>query len=164
MVIGKLTLQEHGEWVVYLQCLGHLAIVCWSGSLLQTLRFRCPSILINFVFRPLKGGINTTLTPETSDAICALDHKWRQFTYLETYCQDQEIDGELDFLILASDGLWDVVPNEVSVPSTKFGTRLCFTFILWIVSPSCFLLKKKCIGNCICSTGPQMVMVKWHVL
>ena len=45
----------------------------------------------------------------------------RQFTYLETYCQDQEIDGELEFLILASDGLWDVVPNEVSVPSTKCG-------------------------------------------
>ena len=29
-------------------------------------------------------------------------------------CQDQEIDDEMEFLILASDGLWDVVPNEVS--------------------------------------------------
>lgn len=41
---------------------------------------------------------------------------------MEIYCQDQEIDGELEFLILASDGLWDVVSNEVSVTLTKFGT------------------------------------------
>lgn len=27
--------------------------------------------------------------------------------------QDQEIDQELELLVLASDGLWDVVPNEV---------------------------------------------------
>lgn len=31
------------------------------------------------------------------------------------FCQEQEIDDELEFLILASDGLWDVVPNEVSL-------------------------------------------------
>lgn len=57
-----------------------------------------------------------------SYVIYAPDHKWRQFIYLEIYCQDQEIDGELEFLILASDGLWDVVSNEVSVTLTKFGT------------------------------------------
>lgn len=28
--------------------------------------------------------------------------------------QDQEIDEELELLVLASDGLWDVVPNEAS--------------------------------------------------
>lgn len=27
--------------------------------------------------------------------------------------QEEEITDELEFLILASDGLWDVVPNEV---------------------------------------------------
>lgn len=46
--------------------------------------------------------------------INALDQKWRPFTYLDTCCQDLEIDGDTEFLILASDGLWDVVPNEVS--------------------------------------------------
>jgi len=29
--------------------------------------------------------------------------------------QEQEINDELEFLIIASDGLWDVVPNEVSL-------------------------------------------------
>lgn len=28
--------------------------------------------------------------------------------------QDQVIDEELELLVLASDGLWDVVPNDVS--------------------------------------------------
>lgn len=27
--------------------------------------------------------------------------------------QEQEIDDEMELLVLASDGLWDVVPNEV---------------------------------------------------
>lgn len=27
--------------------------------------------------------------------------------------QDQEVDQDVDLLVLASDGLWDVVPNEV---------------------------------------------------
>jgi protein phosphatase 1L len=30
------------------------------------------------------------------------------------FFQDQEIDEELELLVLASDGLWDVVPNDVS--------------------------------------------------
>lgn len=33
-------------------------------------------------------------------------------------CQELEINDELEFLIIASDGLWDVVPNEVSLLST----------------------------------------------
>lgn len=28
--------------------------------------------------------------------------------------QEQEVDEELELLVLASDGLWDVVPNEVN--------------------------------------------------
>lgn len=30
------------------------------------------------------------------------------------FFQEQEIDEELELLVLASDGLWDVVPNDVS--------------------------------------------------
>ena len=30
--------------------------------------------------------------------------------------QDLEIDEEFELLVLASDGLWDVVPNEVTPP------------------------------------------------
>lgn len=30
--------------------------------------------------------------------------------------QDQEVDEEFEFIVLASDGLWDVVPNEVNLP------------------------------------------------
>ncbi|KAK1269595.1 putative protein phosphatase 2C 52 [Acorus gramineus] len=30
--------------------------------------------------------------------------------------QEDEVDKELEFMVLASDGLWDVVPNEVSIP------------------------------------------------
>ena len=29
--------------------------------------------------------------------------------------QDKEIDEEFELLVLVSDGLWDVVPNEVSL-------------------------------------------------
>lgn len=76
------------------------------------------------------------------DVICALDHNWRQFTYLETYCQDLEIDGDVEFLILASDRLWDVVPNEVSIPYTKFGTHIHFIFFLSNI-PVVLSLKKK---------------------
>lgn len=34
--------------------------------------------------------------------------------------QDQKIDEEFELLVLASDGLWDVVPNEVSMPTPQF--------------------------------------------
>lgn len=34
--------------------------------------------------------------------------------------QEQEVDDDLEFLVLASDGLWDVVPNEVAT-FLKFG-------------------------------------------
>ncbi|CAK9187732.1 unnamed protein product [Ilex paraguariensis] len=38
----------------------------------------------------------------------------KQFVVADPEIQDQEIDEELELLVLASDGLWDVVPNEVS--------------------------------------------------
>ena len=39
----------------------------------------------------------------------------KQFVVAEPEIQDQEIDEELELLVLASDGLWDVVPNEDAV-------------------------------------------------
>ncbi|CAM0953489.1 unnamed protein product [Alopecurus aequalis] len=43
----------------------------------------------------------------------------KQFVVAEPEIQEQEIDDELEFLILASDGLWDVVPNEDAVSVVK---------------------------------------------
>ncbi|KAE8781455.1 putative protein phosphatase 2C 52 [Hordeum vulgare] len=43
----------------------------------------------------------------------------KQFVVAEPEIQEQEIDDELEFLILASDGLWDVVPNEDAVSLVK---------------------------------------------
>ncbi|KAJ4797511.1 Protein phosphatase 2C family protein [Rhynchospora pubera] len=39
----------------------------------------------------------------------------KQFVVAEPEIQEEEITDELEFLILASDGLWDVVPNEDAV-------------------------------------------------
>ncbi|KAJ4705870.1 Protein phosphatase 2C family protein [Melia azedarach] len=39
----------------------------------------------------------------------------KQFVVAEPEIQDQEIDGEFELLVLASDGLWDVVPNDDAV-------------------------------------------------
>ncbi|OWM79627.1 probable protein phosphatase 2C 76 isoform X1 [Punica granatum] len=39
----------------------------------------------------------------------------KQFVVAEPEIQEQEIDEEFELLILASDGLWDVVPNEDAV-------------------------------------------------
>lgn len=39
----------------------------------------------------------------------------KQFVVAEPEIQDQEIDEEFELLVLASDGLWDVVPNEDAV-------------------------------------------------
>ncbi|MCL7032520.1 hypothetical protein MKW94_021037 [Papaver nudicaule] len=39
----------------------------------------------------------------------------KQFVVAEPEIQEQEIDDELELLVLASDGLWDVVPNEDAV-------------------------------------------------
>ncbi|CAH2070153.1 unnamed protein product [Thlaspi arvense] len=39
----------------------------------------------------------------------------KQFVVAEPEIQDLEIDHEAEFLVLASDGLWDVVPNEDAV-------------------------------------------------
>ncbi|RCV16295.1 hypothetical protein SEVIR_3G128900v4 [Setaria viridis] len=43
----------------------------------------------------------------------------KQFVIAEPEIQEQEIDDELEFLIIASDGLWDVVPNEDAVALVK---------------------------------------------
>ncbi|XP_047058848.1 probable protein phosphatase 2C 7 [Lolium rigidum] len=47
------------------------------------------------------------------------DRLLKQFVVAEPEIQEQEIDDELEFLILASDGLWDVVPNEHAVAFVK---------------------------------------------
>ncbi|KAF3945829.1 hypothetical protein CMV_027836 [Castanea mollissima] len=39
----------------------------------------------------------------------------KQFVVAEPEIQDQEIDEEFELLVLASDGLWDVVPNDDAV-------------------------------------------------
>ncbi|CAA0826419.1 Probable protein phosphatase 2C 76 [Striga hermonthica] len=39
----------------------------------------------------------------------------KQFVVAEPEIQDLEVDENLDLLVLASDGLWDVVPNEDAV-------------------------------------------------
>nr|ACF35047.1 protein phosphatase 2C [Hevea brasiliensis] len=45
----------------------------------------------------------------------------KQFVVAEPEIQDQKIDEEFELLVLASDGLWDVVPNEdaVSIAQTE---------------------------------------------
>ncbi|GJN16379.1 hypothetical protein PR202_gb03362 [Eleusine coracana subsp. coracana] len=57
----------------------------------------------------------------------------KQFVVAEPEIQEQKIDGELEFLILASDGLWDVVSNEVSMAYSKFDALICFAFLLLFV-------------------------------
>ncbi|GJN15359.1 hypothetical protein PR202_gb02263 [Eleusine coracana subsp. coracana] len=42
----------------------------------------------------------------------------KQFVIADPEIQEQEINDEMEFLIIASDGLWDVVPNEVSLQLT----------------------------------------------
>lgn len=39
----------------------------------------------------------------------------KQFVVAEPEIQEQEVDNEMELLVLASDGLWDVVPNEDAV-------------------------------------------------
>ncbi|KAI3815657.1 hypothetical protein L1987_15335 [Smallanthus sonchifolius] len=43
------------------------------------------------------------------------NHMLKQFVVAEPEIQEQELDEEFELLILPSDGLWDVVPNEDSV-------------------------------------------------
>ncbi|XVE58397.1 hypothetical protein DITRI_Ditri04bG0166400 [Diplodiscus trichospermus] len=43
----------------------------------------------------------------------------KQFVVAEPEIQDKEIDEEFELLVLASDGLWDVVPNEVNLFLTR---------------------------------------------
>ncbi|GMI95490.1 hypothetical protein like AT5G53140 [Hibiscus trionum] len=43
------------------------------------------------------------------------DRMLKQFVVAEPEIQDKEIDEDFELLVLASDGLWDVVPNEDAV-------------------------------------------------
>jgi len=57
----------------------------------------------------------------------AIHNTLEPFLFLFVVCQEQEINDELEFLIVASDGLWDRVPNEVSLPYkslTCFGLQI----------------------------------------
>ncbi|KAI3774477.1 hypothetical protein L1987_49033 [Smallanthus sonchifolius] len=47
------------------------------------------------------------------------DKLLKQFVVADPEIQEEEIDGSLEFLILASDGLWDVVSNEEAVAMVK---------------------------------------------
>ncbi|XP_044976371.1 probable protein phosphatase 2C 7 isoform X2 [Hordeum vulgare subsp. vulgare] len=47
------------------------------------------------------------------------DRLLKRFVVAEPEIQEQEIDDELEYLILASDGLWDVVSNEHAVAFVK---------------------------------------------
>ncbi|VAH61767.1 unnamed protein product [Triticum turgidum subsp. durum] len=47
------------------------------------------------------------------------DRLLKPFVVAEPEIQEQEIDDELEYLILASDGLWDVVSNEHAVAFVK---------------------------------------------
>ncbi|XP_010266492.1 PREDICTED: probable protein phosphatase 2C 52 [Nelumbo nucifera] len=49
------------------------------------------------------------------------DRLLKQFVVAEPEIQEQEIDDKFEFLVIASDGLWDVVPNEdaVSIARTE---------------------------------------------
>ena len=49
----------------------------------------------------------------------ALGHWAIYLSICKIFCQEQEIDDELEYLILASDGLWDVVSNEHAVAFVK---------------------------------------------
>ncbi|PIA34641.1 hypothetical protein AQUCO_03700137v1 [Aquilegia coerulea] len=53
----------------------------------------------------------------------------KQFVVAEPEIQEQKIDSEFEFLLLASDGLWDVVPNEVPL-SRSLSLRHTHTGIL----------------------------------
>lgn len=56
--------------------------------------------------------------------------------------QDQEIDEELELLVLASDGLWDVVPNEAS-PVHACMLALLSVFCLAVSCPLGLLLVER---------------------
>lgn len=65
------------------------------------------------------------------------------------FCQEQEINDELEFLIIASDGLWDVVPNEVSLWYTSL------TYLeVWISLLLRFLHEHLCSGVIQTFVGP----------
>ncbi|KAF8696927.1 hypothetical protein HU200_036571 [Digitaria exilis] len=70
------------------------------------------------------GGVNNFSGTWRVGGILAMsrafgNHLLKRFVVADPEIQDQEIDGELEFLILASDGLWDVVSNEHAVAFVK---------------------------------------------
>ena len=56
--------------------------------------------------------------------------KMYQHIFIFLFSQDQEIDEEIELIVLASDGLWDVVPNDVS-PALSFSLSLSLSLSLW---------------------------------
>jgi serine/threonine protein phosphatase PrpC len=51
-------------------------------------------------------------------AVCNFSNRYKNYLALVSIFflfQEQKIDEEFDLLVLASDGLWDVVPNEVNM-------------------------------------------------
>ncbi|CAO2838663.1 unnamed protein product [Amaranthus hypochondriacus] len=50
----------------------------------------------------------------------------KQFVVAEPEIQEQEINEELEVLVLASDGLWDVIPNEVVLILVHCLLFVCF--------------------------------------
>ncbi|PIM97451.1 Phosphoprotein phosphatase [Handroanthus impetiginosus] len=47
------------------------------------------------------------------------DRLLKQYVVADPEIQEEKVDDTLEFLILASDGLWDVVTNEEAVSMTK---------------------------------------------
>lgn len=47
------------------------------------------------------------------------DRLLKQYVVADPEIQEEKVDDTLEFLILASDGLWDVVTNEEAVAMTK---------------------------------------------
>lgn len=45
--------------------------------------------------------------------LLVLSATYPDVTHLSFFLQEEKVDSSLEFLILASDGLWDVVTNEV---------------------------------------------------
>lgn len=80
-------------------------------------------------------------------------YSWEPYHYwvVITTFQEQEIDGEIELLVLASDGLWDVVPNEVRDCSFLFIFSLIFFQMLSFAFPSGQLLGSPpdlCVTGC----------------
>ncbi|KAE8732537.1 putative protein phosphatase 2C 59 [Hibiscus syriacus] len=83
---------ELGEWEVFLQFLVHLVTAPMQGDTRQMMLSFYSIIAILSDVRHLK-----------------------QYVVADPEIQEEKIDSSLEFLILASDGLWDAVSNEEAV-------------------------------------------------